>query len=231
MVNIAHTNSNSAVTSSITPTNAEGQSPLPLPATRHMHRVLTLFPLAAAEEPAIGGYSHQEHYPPHLQEQDAALSLSLTERLRGRLLDSDPTANAGPTSQLRSASAPNLRSDKTIGSDAQVTAVDTIQPGLFKRTTTGLSGSAQQPPARPPLIAKILEPTKPVGKPPGWKASFMSTLRYSWLNVLLIMIPVSRVVSVRRQASLSGADTLPPRYTDCLGHGVLASGAHRRLRL
>ncbi|KAM0786310.1 hypothetical protein ACM66B_001788 [Microbotryomycetes sp. NB124-2] len=44
---------------------------------------------------------------------------------------------------------------------------------------------------RPPLAKRLLEPTVPVGKPPGWRASLKATVRYSWLNVLLIMVPVA----------------------------------------
>lgn len=42
-----------------------------------------------------------------------------------------------------------------------------------------------------PLITKsLLEPSRPIGKPPGWKTSALNIARYSWLNVLIVFIPV-----------------------------------------
>ncbi|KAL8279079.1 hypothetical protein RQP46_008537 [Phenoliferia psychrophenolica] len=37
----------------------------------------------------------------------------------------------------------------------------------------------------------IFEPSRPVGRPPGWRTSAMNACRYSWLNVLLVFVPIS----------------------------------------
>lgn len=60
---------------------------------------------------------------------------------------------------------------------------------------------------RPPLTCaafiskKVFERTKPIGKPPGWRSSAHNAARYSWLNVLLIMIPVSWAMHFSNQSA------------------------------
>ncbi|KAK4050255.1 hypothetical protein OIV83_003576 [Microbotryomycetes sp. JL201] len=54
---------------------------------------------------------------------------------------------------------------------------------------------------RAPLGKRLLEPTVPVGKPPGWKASIKATVNYSWLNVLLVMVPVSWAMEFSGQSA------------------------------
>lgn len=149
-----------------------------------------LAPFLTEPEPAIGGYSHKlsptlhhdyddKHVQDHDQDQDhdaIPASANALHRLRGRL------ECATGASQLRSASAPNLGREEIIP-DTQVT-------GVIKRSNTQINSTT--PSTRPPLISKkLLEPSVPVGKPPGWRSSLLATVRYSWLNVLLIAVPVS----------------------------------------
>lgn len=40
----------------------------------------------------------------------------------------------------------------------------------------------------------------PVGKAPGWRTSATSIVKYSWLNVLLIFVPVSSSLHQQKRA-------------------------------
>lgn len=102
-------------------------------------------------------------------------------------------------STVRSASAPNLRRDPVDGPVATTSAIDNdhhdfgpLKRSNTQRSATGPIVGVATGPARPPLISKqLLEPTVPVGKPPGWRASLIATVRFSWLNVLLVAVPVA----------------------------------------
>ncbi|ORY63667.1 Sodium/calcium exchanger protein-domain-containing protein [Leucosporidium creatinivorum] len=149
-------------------------------------------------EPAIGGYSHNptsHQLSPHQEyddekndsrdQDDLPASANALHRLRGRLTEGAPGG-----SQLRSASAPNLGREEAVP--------DTQVIGIIKRSNTQIN--ATTPSTRPPLISKkLLEPSVPVGKPPGWKSSLLATARYSWLNVLLIAVPIAWAMDFSHQ--------------------------------
>ncbi|SCV70442.1 BQ2448_1836 [Microbotryum intermedium] len=146
----------------------------------------------------IGVNGEQQHPP-------------LYARLRGRLLYSQSTPE-------RSASVPNLRIVSSDGSDPQVT------PGVA-RTNTSLTAAAAHSTAplyksatsaqaqananattgagRPiPFTEVLLTPKKPVGAPPGWKLSFFNILRYSYLNILLVFIPIAWAMDFSHQSAV-----------------------------
>ncbi|GAA5907397.1 uncharacterized protein JCM6883_001191 [Sporobolomyces salmoneus] len=69
--------------------------------------------------------------------------------------------------------------------------------------SSGLHGGATTPNApRPPLLSKkLLEPKVPVGKNPTFKECLRNTVKYSWLNVLLIAVPVAWAMDLSHQSS------------------------------
>ncbi|SGY16660.1 BQ5605_C012g06942 [Microbotryum silenes-dioicae] len=56
-------------------------------------------------------------------------------------------------------------------------------------------------PTKPLFTKELLVPKVPVGKPPGWRTSGMNIIKYSWLNVLLVFIPVSWAMHFSHQGS------------------------------
>ncbi|KAK4053542.1 hypothetical protein OIV83_001710 [Microbotryomycetes sp. JL201] len=57
------------------------------------------------------------------------------------------------------------------------------------------------PARKPTLLNKtLLEPSKPLASPPSLRQSFMHIIKYSWLNVLLVFIPVSWACHFTNQA-------------------------------
>ncbi|BGP38614.1 hypothetical protein JCM10450v2_002563 [Rhodotorula kratochvilovae] len=58
-------------------------------------------------------------------------------------------------------------------------ALDEPMPGVHRTTT------------RPLIGMHLLEPRVPVAKAPGWRSSLINIAKYSWLNVLLVFVPVS----------------------------------------
>jgi hypothetical protein len=136
-------------------------------------RPLTTLSPPAVDEPAIGGLTSSKHpLSPSNADPSHPQSASALNRVRGRLLQQQQSPDT-----LRSASAPNLRAS---GPDLEI--------GPIQRTTTQITLNNNN---RPVLISKaLLEPAKPLGKPPGWKISAINTARYSYLNLLLIFVPV-----------------------------------------
>ncbi|SCV67707.1 BQ2448_5318 [Microbotryum intermedium] len=63
-------------------------------------------------------------------------------------------------------------------------------PNLGQRDSHHRPQSKSQP-TKPLFTKELLVPKVPVGKPPGWRMSGMNIIKYSWLNVLLVFIPVS----------------------------------------
>ncbi|GAA6062771.1 hypothetical protein JCM10212_006884 [Sporobolomyces blumeae] len=54
---------------------------------------------------------------------------------------------------------------------------------------------------RPPLLSKkLLEPKVPVGKNPSFKACVRNTVTHSWLNVLLVFVPVAWAMDLSHQS-------------------------------
>ena len=59
----------------------------------------------------------------------------------------------------------------------------------------------QQQPTRAPLLSKaLLEPKKPVGKNPSFRQCLVNTMRYSWLNLLLVLVPVAWALDLSHQS-------------------------------
>ncbi|GAA5990268.1 hypothetical protein JCM10908_005901 [Rhodotorula pacifica] len=57
-------------------------------------------------------------------------------------------------------------------------------------------------PARPALLSKkLLEPKKPLGKNPSFRQCMINVLRYSWLNVLFVFVPVSWAMHFSHQSA------------------------------
>ncbi|KAK4049879.1 hypothetical protein OIO90_005268 [Microbotryomycetes sp. JL221] len=83
------------------------------------------------------------------------------------------------------------------GAQPQDAIAVTISPAAGPQTP-GVGADGQQ---RPPLTKRLLEPTVPVGKPPGWRACIKATIKYSWLNVLLLMVPVAWAMEYSHQSS------------------------------
>ncbi|BGP49784.1 hypothetical protein JCM10450v2_005689 [Rhodotorula kratochvilovae] len=89
----------------------------------------------------------------------------------------------------------------------QVSAVESIHGPASTPTTFAPfgtragTGQQQQPPTRPALLSKaLLEPKKPVGKNPTFRQCLINTARYSWLNVLLIAVPVAWALDLSHQS-------------------------------
>ncbi|KDE05621.1 hypothetical protein MVLG_03993 [Microbotryum lychnidis-dioicae p1A1 Lamole] len=131
----------------------------------------------------------------------------LYARLRGRLLQSHATPE-------RSASVPNLRTVSSDGPDPQVTpgvlrsntslsaAVANSTAPLYKSATSAQAQAQAAAAGRPiPFTEVLLTPKKPVGAPPGWKLSFINTLRYSYLNILLVFIPIAWAMNFSHQTA------------------------------
>ncbi|BGP30783.1 hypothetical protein JCM10296v2_002540 [Rhodotorula toruloides] len=55
----------------------------------------------------------------------------------------------------------------------------------------GVRPGVERAPTRAFLGKHLLEPKVPVANAPGWRSSAINIARYSWLNVLLVFIPVS----------------------------------------
>jgi len=175
----------------------------------------------APNEPGIGGYSHSEHYTQHhATSSDSSPPPPTTELnptlLHKRLLQVISPATTTSSGIQRPSSCPpevTRVSNSSLGSASQAaTEPDaTINP-KFIRTGTDITtltigngeggansgvpqGGANTPAAqssRPPLLSKkLLEPKVPIGENPTFKQCYMNTIKYSWLNVLLIFVPVS----------------------------------------
>ncbi|GAA6004703.1 uncharacterized protein JCM10292_002484 [Rhodotorula paludigena] len=52
-------------------------------------------------------------------------------------------------------------------------------------------GGQERSGSRPLIGMHLLEPKIPVATAPGWRSSLMNIVKYSWLNVLLVFVPVS----------------------------------------
>ncbi|GAA5941602.1 hypothetical protein JCM3775_005123 [Rhodotorula graminis] len=132
-------------------------------------------------------------------------------------------------SQVRASSLPNLDRDHRGGdrSPAQLdddsiikvqrrpTQVSVVPVGRHSAPSTSFdpfaaAGTAapstsaaphNQQPTRAPLLSKaLLEPKKPVGKNPSFRQCLVNTLRYSWLNVLLVLVPVAWALDLSHQS-------------------------------
>ncbi|KAM0788600.1 hypothetical protein ACM66B_001721 [Microbotryomycetes sp. NB124-2] len=67
----------------------------------------------------------------------------------------------------------------------------------------GINGTRRpsQPSRKPTLLNKtLLEPSKPLDSPPSLRQSLMHIVKYTWLNVLLVFIPVSWACHFTNQA-------------------------------
>merc|ERR1719440_1003151 len=137
--------------------------------------------------------------------------------------DAPPPATTTRGSQVRSSSLPNLDRQHHGGdqSPAQLddesiykvqrrpTQVSAVHSSLSHGPAGASSAVAppgpgqqpQQPPTRAPLLSKaLLEPKKPVGKNPTFRQCLVNTLRYSWLNVLLLLVPVAWALDLSHQS-------------------------------
>lgn len=80
-----------------------------------------------------------------------------------------------------------------LGTDV-VTVLTVGDDGPPSQSHLSQGGGANTPSAaapRPPLLSKkLLEPKHPVGQNPSFRECLVNTLKYSWLNLLLIIVPV-----------------------------------------
>lgn len=86
---------------------------------------------------------------------------------------------------------------------AQTSSFDPFVGGTAPSTSAAApqQQQPQQQPTRAPLLSKaLLEPKKPVGKNPSFRQCLVNTLRYSWLNVLLVLVPVAWALDLSHQS-------------------------------
>ncbi|GAA5833079.1 hypothetical protein JCM11251_006508 [Rhodosporidiobolus azoricus] len=82
------------------------------------------------------------------------------------------------------------RGEGTAGLGGHVTPVNLVPAG---------DGNG---PNRPPLLSKkLLEPKKRLGKNPTFKTCLKNVVKYSWLNVLLVFVPVSWAMDLSHQSA------------------------------
>ncbi|GAA5884583.1 hypothetical protein JCM6882_005306 [Rhodosporidiobolus microsporus] len=122
---------------------------------------------------------------------------------RGRTAEQDEDGAAHPT---RGESAPvgggagALRQRRPKATRAQTAPAGAERPlqgsvgegepsaGLVRKGTQALAG--------------LLEPKIPVARPPGWRSSCINIVKHSWLNVLLVFVPVSWGCSLSGQSDV-----------------------------
>lgn len=161
---------------------------------------------AETAEPGIGRYSQDE--PSYTTTTTNTTELNPT-LLHKRLLQAISPATTTGGKGLRSSSEPNLIRNNSLGGTSASHAQsenDAINPKLLRTgtdittLTMGIGGASANGPnlqsgagtPRPPLLSKkLLEPKVPIGENPTFKECYMNTIKYSWLNVLLIFVPVS----------------------------------------
>lgn len=147
--------------------------------------------------------------PPSLQHE---LNPSL---LHKRLLQAISPSTAAHNNLRPTSSAPDLTRSDSLGasSNSHAHTEHAATPKFYRQGTDvtiltlgnavgvgegggnqplGDGGGAATPSPRPPLLSKkLLEPKVPIGKNPTLKECFRNTAKYSWLNLLLIAVPVS----------------------------------------
>ncbi|GAA5888111.1 hypothetical protein JCM5296_005436 [Sporobolomyces johnsonii] len=156
-------------------------------------------------------------YPPHATSLGAPSDLpelsstALRQRLLQTIAPSTSTAVTAHDAGLRSTSAPNLTRSQSLGATSSSPGhleqgeIDKIQrtntqissfnsgngTGIGVSGGEGAGGTGSNSP-RPPLLSKkLLEPKVPVGKNPTWHTCFKNVAKYSWLNLLLVFVPVA----------------------------------------
>ncbi|GAA6053123.1 hypothetical protein JCM3770_002864 [Rhodotorula araucariae] len=181
----------------------------------------------APEEPGIGGYPHHAHppAPAPTAPRQASSRIDATpgppglnpHSLRARLLQTIAPAATTPAAEHRaprhrSPSLPNLDRVHHGGDHSPAHLDDDLIEKVQRRPTQvsaveSLPGPASTPatafvtPVRPPLLSKaLLEPKKPVGKNPSFRQCLVNTARYSWLNLLLIAVPVAWALDLSHQS-------------------------------
>lgn len=108
----------------------------------------------------------------------------------------DPTSNV----RHRALAGHHLRPSRTMSA-----------PDFRRQLTIDQAEHGTPPPlthtaTRPALITKsFFEPSKPIGKVPGWRASAKAAARYSWLNVLLVFVPASTLPACVRCSWLTSS--------------------------
>ncbi|GAA5933735.1 uncharacterized protein JCM15063_001398 [Sporobolomyces koalae] len=175
----------------------------------------------APAEPGIRGYSpSSSHAQPHHHDSQTPRTELNPAALHKRLLQviSPSTAATGGTLRATS-SAPDLTRSDSLGASSHSHAQSDLgADGATKShlrsapiavlhsdhgahpSPVGPGGGASTP--RPPLLSKkLLEPKVAVGKNPTVKECFKNTLKYSWLNLLLIMVPVSWAIDLSHQSA------------------------------
>ncbi|BGP14581.1 hypothetical protein JCM10213v2_002530 [Rhodosporidiobolus nylandii] len=106
--------------------------------------------------------------------------------ISGRRGSANTTGGGGAVRQrrpkvVRSSSAPAVQNRMNSASEEQ-------RPGLVRKGTQAL--------------AAMMVPQVPVATPPGWRSSLMNIVKYSWLNVLLVFVPVSWAMHFTGQGSV-----------------------------
>ncbi|GJN90445.1 hypothetical protein Rhopal_003456-T1 [Rhodotorula paludigena] len=141
-----------------------------------------------------------------------------------------PTGPSGGASVVRSSSLPNLDRAHRGGTASPALAddQDSLREKLPRTATCAsaatvdgtrtwsaeptciapLAGSRDiaapqdDQPQRPVFLSKaLLEPKKPIGKNPSFRQCCINVARYSWLNVLLVFVPVSWAMDLSHQSA------------------------------
>ncbi|GAA6035586.1 hypothetical protein JCM8097_004915 [Rhodosporidiobolus ruineniae] len=102
-----------------------------------------------------------------------------------------------------SSRAPSASRPAAIGvepaDDAQGLGGVPLHAGLA--TPVNGTSTAGAGPPRPPLLSKaLLEPKKKLGKNPSFSRCVVNTLKYSWLNVLFLLVPVAWAMDLSHQS-------------------------------
>ncbi|CEQ41597.1 SPOSA6832_03316 [Sporobolomyces salmonicolor] len=168
-----------------------------------------------------------DSYPPHAtslgdpSDHPELSSTALRQRLLHAIAPSTSTTVTPHDVGLRSSSAPNLTRSHSLGAtssspahlgqddtdkmrriNAQISSVDFRNgAGSDVGGGEGVGGTGSNSP-RPPLLSKkLLEPKIPVGENPTWPACLKNVAKYSWLNLLLVFVPVAWAMDFSGQSA------------------------------
>ncbi|GAA5967431.1 hypothetical protein JCM21900_001264 [Sporobolomyces salmonicolor] len=168
-----------------------------------------------------------DSYPPHAtslgdpSDHPELSSTALRQRLLHAIAPSTSTTVTPHDVGLRSSSAPNLTRLHSLGAtssspdhlgqddtdkmqriNAQISSVDVRNgAGSDVGGGEGVGGTGSNSP-RPPLLSKkLLEPKVPVGENPTCPACLKNVAKYSWLNLLLVFVPVAWAMDFSGQSA------------------------------
>jgi len=154
-----------------------------------------------------GKVAHTEGWIAHQASPDGAETKPVIHPAPVTVLPADVLPTAGPSAPGRgrpsAISAPRLQTLKNLvraSSEPNLPRVDRekLDPNDPEKgaaevpVAVAAGGAASEPnlPRNPRLVA-LLEPEKPLKPPPTWKTSAINIAKYSYLNILLVFIPVA----------------------------------------